>query len=184
MSVNLKNLWNNKTATHSLQDIANALAFNAWRIAQDKAIQLHSEHFNYQNDTQRMAVLNEYLFFQIHVVDRLVYELFNEAERRVVIVQLVSKLAELIQDNSVDLFGAGDYGHIFTNEMNKRNIEYGELVFNENVPTYSMLRHLGYSIQQIMGEHEENRWVIDQVMDKNGNEVYQQIIRTLRGLIS
>jgi hypothetical protein len=44
------------------------------------------------------------------------------------------------------------------------------------------MRHLGYEIQQIMGSEHDNRWVIDQVMDKDGYEVYQQISRVIDGL--
>jgi hypothetical protein len=44
------------------------------------------------------------------------------------------------------------------------------------------MRHLGYEIQQIMGESQENRWVIDQVMDRDGVEIDREIRRSLRNL--
>lgn len=183
MAIHIKNRWHSDNTAHSLPEIAGALAFNAWRIAQDKAISLHGEHFNYQNDQQRMSVLIEYLYFQIHIVDRLIYELLNAEERKVIIVQLVVKLTELVQDNSLDLFGTGDYSHTFMDGMNQRSLEYAEFTFNTDGPSYTALRHLGYHIQTIMGEVEENRWIIDQVMDKDGMEVYWQISKTLQGLM-
>ena len=44
------------------------------------------------------------------------------------------------------------------------------------------MRHLGYEIQQIMGESQENRWVIDQVMDKDGVEIDREIRRAVGNL--
>lgn len=183
MAIHIKNRWHNDNTEHSVSEIASALAFNAWRIAKDKSINLHSEHFIYHNDQQRMAVLAEYLFFQIHIIDRIAYESLNTTERHALIVQLITKLAELIHDNSVDLFGPGEHGHFFINSVNERSAEYAEFNFTADGISYPALRHLGYHIQQIMGKHEENRWVIDQVMDKDGYEVYQQIAHTVNGLI-
>ena len=44
------------------------------------------------------------------------------------------------------------------------------------------MRHLGYEMQQVMGESQENRWVIDQVMDKDGLEIDREIRRALDNL--
>jgi serine/threonine protein kinase len=81
-----------------------------------------------------------------------------------------------------DLFGPGDYVRPFVARLNERGTEYAEFGFTDEGPTYSFLRHLGHEIQQIMGSAGENRWVIDQVMDKDGPEVYKQLKRILRNL--
>ena len=44
------------------------------------------------------------------------------------------------------------------------------------------MRHLGFEIQQIMGDSQENRWVIDQVMDKDGIEINREIRRAVQNL--
>jgi hypothetical protein len=44
------------------------------------------------------------------------------------------------------------------------------------------MRHLGYEIQQIMGSGHDNRWVIDQVMDKDGPDVYRNLSRAVDSL--
>jgi hypothetical protein len=49
-------------------------------------------------------------------------------------------------------------------------------------PSYPFMRHLGYEIQQVMGPSHENRWVIDQVMDKDGLEIDREIKRAMRNL--
>jgi hypothetical protein len=184
MAIYIRSRWKNKDTEHSLEEIAGALAVTAWRIAKDKAMNLHGERFVYQDDQQRLAVISEYLYFQVQVLDRLVYEALEPDGRELLIVQLALKLAEYIQENGTDLFGPGDYGKAFTAELNQRNREYGELRFTNQGPSYPMLRHLGVQIQQLMGEQEENRWVIDQVMDMDGWAIYQQIARTLQNLMS
>jgi hypothetical protein len=183
MALRIKSHWHDDEAERSLDEVAGAVAFIAWRIAKDKAINLHGERFVYESDEQRMAVIHEYLYFQIQIVDRMVYGRLDDQDRRSLIVQLVLKLAAHVQDNSLDILGPGDYGKPFIEGFNVRGQEYAELGFGNDGPSYPFLRHLGHEIQQVMGEREENRWVIDQVMDKDGWEVYKQFSRALGDLL-
>jgi len=184
MAIRIKSHWHNEDAQRPLDDIASAIAFIAWRIAKDKAINLHGERFIYEDDRQRMAVIAEYLYFQIQILDRMVYTRLEDADRRTLIVRLALKLAEHVQDNSQDLLGPADYGRPFINGLNQRGSEYAELNFTDDGPSYPFLRHLGYQIQRLMGEREENRWVIDQVMERDGGEIYKQISRAINDLTS
>jgi hypothetical protein len=93
------------------------------------------------------------------------------------------KLADHFQDNGLDLLGPGDHGKRFIALFNERSGEYAEFNFSDEGPSYPFLRHLGFEIQQIMGEEHENRWVIDQVMDVDGPEVYKQLARAVRNLL-
>jgi hypothetical protein len=184
MALRIKSHWHNEDAERSLDDIAGAIAFIAWRIAKDKAINLHGERFIYENDRQRVAVIAEYLYFQVQILDRMAHPLLTDDDRRALIVQLALKLATHVQDNSLDLFGPGDYGRPFIEGLNRRSSEYAELNCTYEGPSYPFLRHLGYQIQCLMGEQEENRWVIDQVMDKDGGEIYKQMSRAFHELMS
>ena len=73
MALRIKSRWHDDDADRSLEEIASALAFISWRIAKDKAINLHGEDFIYENDEQRMAVITEYLLFQLQIVDRIAH---------------------------------------------------------------------------------------------------------------
>lgn len=181
MALRIKSHWHNDESDRSLDEIGSALAFNAWRISKDKAINLHGEDFVYDTDEQRMAVITEYLIFQVQVVDRMAHlalELDDEG-RRTLIVSFVKNLAAYMQDNSEDLFGPGDYGSPFIAALNERAGEYAEFSFNNDGPSYPFYRHLGHEIQMIMGEEGENRWVIDQVMDKDGPEIAKKMMRVI-----
>jgi len=184
VAVRLKSQWHNENTTRSLDEIAGALAFNAWKLSMDKAINLHGKHFVYTSDRQRLDVISEYLIFLIQIVDRMVHQSLQQEDRQKLISAFAMRLAEHLQENSAELLGAGDYGHDFIALLNRRSEEYSELGFSEDGPGYPFMRHLGYEIQQLMGNSQENRWVIDQVMDMDAPELYKQMQRTLRNLFS
>ena len=67
--------------------------------------------------------------------------------------------------------------------INARGSDYAELSFDAT-PGYDFYRYLGHQVLEQMGETQTNRWVIDQVMDKDGPEVYKQLKRIVRNLIT
>lgn len=182
MALRIKSQWHKDDSERSLEEIGGALAFNSWRIAVDKAITLHGEHYVYESDRQRLDVISEYLIFQAQIVERQVREMLEDEERRTLITAVVLKMADHLQDNAAEMVGATDERSRFIERFNQRGGEYAELGFTDEGPSYPFYRHLGYEIQQVMGAGQENRWVIDQVMDKDGPEVYKQMKRITRNL--
>ncbi|TVQ88199.1 MAG: hypothetical protein EA400_09395 [Chromatiaceae bacterium] len=182
MAIRIKSHWWNDEQERSLDEIGGALAFIAWRIAVDKAITLHCERFVYRDDVQRLAVIQEYLIFLMQIADRLTHGMLDDERRRELITSLARKLVEHVQDNSQDLLGAGDYGSPFLALLNTRSEEYSEFRMGDDGPTYPFLRHLGFEIQTLMGREDENRWVIDQVMDKDGWDAYKRFAKALQDL--
>lgn len=183
LALRIKSHWHKEEKDRSIDEIAGAIAFSSWRIAMEKAMILYKEQFDYTSDQQRLDVIAEYLLFSAQVVDRLVHASFNPQERQELITSLVTRLAEHVQENSQDLLGTGDYRSRFIDQFNLRSEEYAQLGFDQNGgPSYPFMRHLGYEIQQLMGDEKDNRWVIDQVMDKDGLEVYTQLKRLVKNL--
>jgi len=182
MALRIKSHWNYDEAERSLPEIASALAFIAWRISLDKAVNLHCERFVYESDGQRLAVIREYLIFLIQIADRQAAEMMDEQDRRTLITAFAKKVIEHVQDNSQDLLGPGNYGDPFIKLLNMRSGEYAEFQLADDGPSYALLRHLGFEVQALMGEGQENRWVIDQVMDKDGYEAYKHFARAFGDL--
>jgi hypothetical protein len=182
MALRIKSHWWNDEAERSLPEIASALAFIAWRLSVDKAINLHCERFVYEDDRQRMAVIQEYLIFLIQIADRRAHDIMGQDDRRALITDFAKKVTQHVQENSEDLFGPGDYGSAFIDTLNGRSAEYAQFKLADDGPSYPFLRHLGYEIQSLMGREEENRWVIDQVMDKDGWDAYKQFSRAFGNL--
>lgn len=184
MALRIKSHWHDDDAERSLEEIAGALAFIGWRIAKDRAINLHGQDYIYETDEQRFAVIVEYLIYQLQIIDRLAamdLQLDDEDRQRLV-VTTAKHLAGHLHDNSVDIFGPGDYVGPFIEKLNRRGGEYAAFNYTQDGPSYPLMRHLGYEIQQIMGESQENRWVIDQVMDKDGIEIDREIRRSIANL--
>lgn len=182
MAIRIKSHWWNDEQKRSLPEIAGALAFIAWRVSLDKAINLHCERFIYESDRQRLDVIEEYLVFLIQIADRLSYDAIDEDHRRTLITSFAKKLFEHVQDNAVDLLGPGDHGRAFIDRLNHRSAEYSEFQMADDGPSYAFLRHLGFQIQSLMGGEQENRWVIDQVMDKDGWDAYKRFAKAFRDL--
>ncbi|MEW8192125.1 MAG: hypothetical protein AB2793_00325 [Candidatus Thiodiazotropha sp.] len=183
MAIRIKSQWHDEDTSRSAEELGGAIAFIAWRLALDKAITLHGRNFVYENDEQRLAVIAEYLCFEAQICDRLIHGMADNESRVAIITALVMKMAEHFQDNASDLLGAGDHGNGFIERYNQRSGEYADFNFDRQGPSYPFLRHLGFEIQQVMGNREhENRWVIDQVMDVDAPEIYKQLARAVRNL--
>ncbi len=182
MALRIKSHWWNDESERSLAEVGTALAFIAWRISVDKAINLHCERFVYRDDAQRLQVIQEYLIFLIQIADRLSHDMFDDDQRRELVTAFARKCVEHVQDNSQDLLGPGDYGSPFIAQLNLRSGEYADFRLDNDGPTYPFLRHLGFEIQSLMGREEENRWIIDQVMEKDGWDAYKRFARAFRDL--
>jgi len=185
MALRIKSHWHDDGSQRSSDEIAGAIAYIIWRIAKDKAINLHGEDFIYSDDRQRMDVIIEYVIFQLQITDRLANTRlgFEDDQRSELILATTKKLAAQIYGNSMDLFGeGGDYIGDFVRLLNQRAGEYSEFNYTEDGPSYPFYRHFGYNMQLIMGDEGENRWVIDQVMDKDGPDVVKQLTRAIDNL--
>ena len=58
----------------------------------------------------------------------------NDDDRRQLVVTLARHLAGHLHDNSVDIFGPGDYVGPFIEKMNQRGQEYAEFTYYEDGP--------------------------------------------------
>ena len=184
MALRIRTHWHDDDAERSIEEIASAIAFNAWRIAKNMAINLHGEDFVYDNDEQRFDVITEYLLFQLALSDRIASERLelDDETRRKLVIATAKGMAAHLQDNMVDIFGEGDYVQPFVDKLNARGADYSQFSYADDGPSYAFLRHLGFEMQKIMGDSQANRWVIDQVMDKDGWETYKQFTRAFENL--
>ena len=105
----IKSRWSKKGKTHSIEEIAGAVAFIVWRIATNSLLSLENNDFQTDTHEQRLKIINEFLIFTIHMVDRMTIESFDENERIRFITELVQKTAKHMEDNKRDLIGAGEY---------------------------------------------------------------------------
>jgi hypothetical protein len=184
MALRIRNHWWNDQKDRSVIETAGALATAAWRIAVNKAITLHCEAFVYTDDGQRFQVISEYLGFLLQIADRLAYARVPEAVRKALIVEMARRCIEYIRDNTEDVLGCGDtWAQQFVALLNTRSEEYAQFDYDVAGPSYALLRHLGFVIQTHMGEADVNRWVIDQVMDRDGGDAHRLFKKTFDSLV-
>ncbi len=190
MALRIKSKWfkkeKNRPSEQNLFDNGEALAFIGWRLALDKAINLHGEDFIYDTDEQRVYVIGEYLALFVQVADRHIYERLEDNDRATFINGLAGKFADHMQDNCEDLFGVSDYRKSFIGLLNSRSQDYAECGYSQETgPSYRMWRCFGHNVQKMMGEdHHENKWVIDQAMEIDGPEVVEKLIKALDDLFA
>lgn len=188
MAIRIKSTWHhsgrNKPSQKSLEDNASALAFIAWRLSLEGAKKLHGEGFNYLSDKERVGVISEFVAFLLHSADRLVYGELDDEDREHFINAFAQHLADQMQDNLADIAGPGNYRRPFITMLNERLAGYAGQTFRNGEPGYDFLRYFGSQVLGIMGEDQTNRWVIDQIMDVQGPETFQQLKKSLANLFA
>jgi hypothetical protein len=179
----IRDRWSKQGRTPSLEDNAVALAYVCWQVALSSTKNLHEQAFDYRHDQQRVAVIQEYLAFLVHSCDRLASESMTSGERKVFLDRLAGECARHLQRNTEDVLGPGNYSSPFIDIINARNRAYAQCTFERGEPGYALLRAFGDQIQQLMGQDQTNRWVIDQIIDIDSQESFAQIKRSMQNIL-
>jgi hypothetical protein len=181
--VRVKSKWSRKDKTHSVEEIGAALAFIAFRIAQNGVLTL--ENNDYQTDTQaqRLQIIAEFLYFTIHLIDRMTIDRFSDEDRMRFMTELAGKSAKHMEDNMRDILGKGDYRQGFIDTLNQRMADYAEFHYDEEDggPSFPMRRYFGDLVTQQMGE-KNKRWVADQIIDIEVPEILTTLNRSIPNL--
>ena len=181
----IQNTWRESQESVSIEDNAIASAYLCWKIALARAKELYIQDFDYESDEQRVAVIREYLFFLVHVTDRLTYTTFQFEERIEYIQKLANETARHYQRNAEELFEPGfNHTKIYLSGLNERINEYGTLSFENSTPGYQMLRCFGNQLQQQMSSTQSNKWVIDQTIEIDAPQAVISLKKGITSLLS
>ena len=167
----------------SVEDQASAVAYIIWQIGLSYCKNLHQEEFEYDSDEQRVEVIREYLIYLCHATDRLAYDRLGENQRLEVLPRLVHQVARHYQRNTEEVLGPGNYQTDFIALANRRFASYSKGAFEEGLPGYSARRLLGNTIQEIMGMSQQNKWVVQQVIDIDAPEAAELLLKSARKLL-
>ena len=184
MAIRIKSKWSKTVKRKKTpEDYGSALSFISWRLSLDKAKTLHGEDFEYENDHQRVSIIVEYMSFQVHLVDRLLFEDNMDSEFRAQVMSSLGKQsARIMQENCEDLFGQGDYKTGYIKTLNLRSTEYSNYEFSPKERNYSIYRHLALKVQEAMGYSQTNKWIMDQIVDIEAVEVCNKIVSVYKSL--
>ncbi len=178
----IKSRWSKKDKTHSVEEIAGALAFIAWRIATNGVLSMENADFQTESQQQRLEIIAEFLAFTIHIADRMTIERFDEKQRMDFMTELALKCAKHMEDNKRDVIGAGEYRQEFIDLLNRRMADYAEFGFSEEEgPSFGMMRFFGDQVSKIFGERDQ-QWVNSQVIDIEVPEIMKHLKRATPNL--
>ena len=192
MAVRLKTKWHRSkrsernrrgsSAPKKLEDLSSVIGINIWKLAKEAFLRMEKEGFRFREDQQAIGFISEFVIYQLHITDRMIYGLVSEDERISFINATAKYLTQSVADNQADLFGAGDYEEPFIALMNDRLANYAECGFKDNQPGYDFTRYLARNVADIMSATDE-KWVVEQVMDIEAPAVVEKITRVVTDVL-
>ncbi len=178
----VKSRWNKKGKTHSVEEIAGALAFITWRIATNGVLSMENADFDTTSQEHRLQIIGEFLAFTIHMADRITIEQFDENERMEFMTALSLKCAKHMEDNKRDIIGPGDYRQEFIDLLNQRMADYAQFEYSAlEGPSFGLKRFFGDRIADLFGG-KDKQWVSSQVMDIEVPEIMTHLKRATPNL--
>jgi hypothetical protein len=179
----VKSQWFRDGKPRTPQEIAGAVAFIVWRIADNALKSMRNADFDIAVGTQYFSFLSEFLIFLVQAADRVAFRRISGEERVAFTGVLANRVGETLADNRARLLGgtAAEHKAAFIELLNQRAGEYAEFEYGETGPSFSFLRHLGYALQEIMDERDRY-WVTDQVMAIEAPEAVETLEKAMRGL--
>lgn len=171
--------WKNRNKQITIEEFSNALSSICWRMSLNAAKNLHAQDFVYSSDDQRLGVIREYLVFLMHCADRLMIETLDADKRQRFMQSLAADCQRHFRENAREIAPGKQHESSWVEFANQRMDAYAGTGFAERQPGYDMLRLLGASVLEIMGNDQTNKWVIDQVMDIDGPESYEVFVKSM-----
>ena len=179
----IRDRWPARDNSVSIEENAGALAYVCWQVALDGTKQLHAQKFDYRDDAQRVAIITEYLVFLIHICDRVCATQLQPDEREIFVIKLMQVCAGHLHRNAEEILGPGDYAETFMDTFNARSKDFSQCKYVNGGPGYSLLRAFGAQIQQLMGNSQTNRWVMDQVTEISAQNAVDQVQKSIRNIL-
>jgi hypothetical protein len=187
-ALRIKSQWFQTGTAKTPQQTASAMAFIAWRVAQNTLKQMRSAHFDIDVGPQYFAFTREVLVFFTQVLDRMAHESMGPQARAEFITALVQRVAEILQDNEDTFLGAppvGQPGYYeqFIDLFNELADHYADFGFDAQGPDFAFVRYLGHRIEALMPVKDQ-RWVVEQIMAAEVPDAVQILRNAMQGVLS
>jgi hypothetical protein len=187
-NIRIKSQWFRSGAGKTPQQTASAMAFIAWRVAQNMLKQMRTAHFDIEVGPQFFAFTREVLVFFTQVLDRMAYARMGAEGRGEFITALVKRVAEVLQDNEDGLLGtpppgAPSHYEEFIDLFNELADHYADFGFDDTGPDFAFVRYLGHRIEALMPQKDQ-RWVVDQIMAAEVPVALEMLQRAMDNVLS
>jgi hypothetical protein len=182
--VRIKSRWHKSGQSKSMQQVAGAMAFIVWRVAQNALKRMRNERYDIDPGPQYFAFLGELLIFLIQIADRIAYQRLDATQRREFTTALAIRVGEILDDNQSELLGkhpAGSYQQRFIALFNELGSDYAEFKYTDAGPDFAFLRYLGNRVMATMAQ-KDRPWVIDQIMEIEAPEAVATVQKGMHNL--
>jgi hypothetical protein len=180
----VKSHWFRAGTPKGPTEIAGAVAFIVFRIAQQALRNMRVAGFELPAGERYFAFLAEFLVFLVLGADRLAHRRGDAAWRAEFTTVLANRAGEVLAGNEADLLGAETPDAIkrrFVARVNARSPDYAECGWGDEGPDYAFLRCLGHRVAEVV-DAKDRIWAIPQVIDREAPEAAATLIRAMAGL--
>ena len=180
----IKSHWFKDEKPKSAGEVAGAVAFIVWRIAQNALKRMRVAQFDIDPGPQFFAFTSEFLAFLVAVADRIAYRRMPAEERVAFTTALATRVGEILEDNETDLLGpAGgqSYRSRFIALVNERAAEYADFSCGDDGPDFGFVRCLGDRLSDHMAE-KDRTWVVPQVMESEAPDAADMVAKSMADL--
>ena len=180
----IKSNWFKPGKEHTPEELAGALSFVIYRIADNALKNTRKAKFAVEVGEQYFAFLTEFLLFLIQVADRIAYRRLSAEARFIFTSTLANRVAETHAENQSRLLHIDmrECKRRFIEMLNHRADEYAEFGYSENGPDFSFVRYLGFCMTNIMNEND-SEWILDQIMSIEAPEAVEMVEKTFLNLL-
>jgi len=181
----IKSHWFKNGREHTPQELAGAVSFVVWRIADNALKNTRKANFEIAVGPQYFAFLTEFLIFLVQVADRIAFRRLSPEARFDFTSTLANRVAETYAENHSRLLGGSQHEckQQFIDLLNQRADGYADFDYSENDPSFNFSRYLGYCMNQVMDQRDSG-WIIDQMISIEAPAAAEMTEKTMRDLLN
>ena len=182
--IRIKSHWFKNEKAKSPEEVASAVAFISFRVAQNVLKSMRKANFDIDAGPVYFDFLSEALIFCLQLAWRMGHSHFDEAGAAAFMNEAANKAAMHLAENRVDLLADGDvatHKAAFIERLNASFDDYGRFEYGPEGASFGFLRYFASRVSALMGEKDE-RWTWDQVIAIEGPEAASSIAKAFGGL--
>ena len=183
MRIRIKTRWSKENREFSMEDSVTVLAFNSWKIGMQALLEIENQHFDIDQQMQRIHVLEEISAFMIQSVDRMIHGTASDEDRAAIITFYAKKMADHVHENARDFGELSDYRSPFIHKLNDRFPAYAETKWDDekDMPGFSMSREFATNVAEVLGDRDR-KWALDYIQQVLVPDFFPVFKRTIKAI--
>jgi hypothetical protein len=180
----VKATWFKEGRTKTPQQIADAMAFIAWRIAQNMLKNLRRADFDIAVGAQYFGILTEALIFVVQLADRIAHRRMSAEERAQFTAALANRVGCNLAENQhrlLDLDEAACKAE-FIRQLNDGASGYAAFEYEPAAANFAFARCFAHALAAHL-EEKDHPWVSDQIIAIESPEAASTVEKAMDGLL-